>query len=82
MQKSHIKAYLLLEVQFFLTYSCIDTIIGYIHAIFVILFYVHLQKMIMLEKACPWDKNSHFSFPDIKMQHFTEKNVLFGFDHS
>jgi hypothetical protein len=56
MQKSHIKAYLLLEAQF-LTYSCIDTIIGYTHAIFVILFYVHLQKMILLEKACPWDKN-------------------------
>jgi hypothetical protein len=82
MQKSHIKAYLLLEVHFFLTYSCTDTILEYFHVIFVILFYVHLRKMIILEKACPWDKNSHFSFPDIKMQHFTEKNVLFGFDHS
>ena len=29
--------------------------------------------MIMSEKACPWDKNSHFSFPDIKMQNF---NIL------
>jgi hypothetical protein len=30
MQNSDIKAYLLLEVQLFLTYSCIDRIIGYI----------------------------------------------------
>ena len=70
------------KVHFFLTYSCKDTILEYFHVIFVILFYVHLRKIIILEKACPWDKNSHFSFPDIKMQHFTEKNVLFGFDHS
>ena len=55
MQKSYIMAYLLLEVHFFLKYSCIDTIIGYIHLIFGILFYVHLPKLIMLEKACPWD---------------------------
>ena len=29
MQKSHIKVYLLLQVQVFLTYNCIDTINGY-----------------------------------------------------
>ena len=79
MPKSPLKAYLLLEVHFFLIYSCIDTIFEYIHVIFVILFYVQPPKMIMSEKACPWDKNSHFSFPDIKMQHFNnKKNVFLG----
>lgn len=82
MQKSHIMAYLLLEVHFFLTYKCIDTIIGYIHQIFGYLFYVHIPKLIMLEKACPWDKNSLFSFPDVKMHYFTKKKILFGFGHS
>ena len=81
-EKSHIKAYLLLQVQFVLTYNCIDTILGYIHQICGILFYVHLPKLIMLEKACPWDKNSLFSFPDVKMHYFTQTNIIFGFDHS
>ena len=64
------------------TFSCEVTLIGYIHVIFLILFYANLQKMIILEKACPWDKNCHFSFPDIKIQHFTKKKLLFGFDPS
>ena len=45
-------------------------------SIFVISFYVHLQKMIMLEKACPWDKNSHFRFPDIKMHTLKKKCTI------
>ena len=79
MPKLPLKAYLLLEVNFFSPiYSCIDTIFEYIHVIFVILFYVQPPKMIMSEKACPWDKNSHFSFPDIKMQHFNKKMYFLG----
>ena len=66
----------------FSTYNCIDTILGYIHQICGILFYVHLPKLIMLEKACPWDKTSLFSFPDVKMHYFTQTNIIFGFDHS
>ena len=60
------------------TFSCEVTLIGYIHVIFLILFYANLQKMIILEKACPWDKNCHFSFPDIKIQHFTKKKYYLG----
>ena len=58
------------------TFSCEVTLIGYIHVIFLILFYANLQKMIILEKACPWDKNCQFSFPDIKYNMSQKKIII------